>query len=58
MYLVTLMIYENTESCNSMKSVVQGDLRGNINIFGGNSLSHCEKKISHDHLCNSDCNYI
>jgi hypothetical protein len=44
MYLVTLMIYENTESCNSMKSVVQGDLRGNINIFGGNSLCHCKKK--------------
>ena len=48
MYLVILIIYENTESCNSMKSVVQGNLRGNINIFGGNSLSHCEKQSSYE----------
>jgi hypothetical protein len=33
MYLVTLIMYENTESCNSMKSVVQGDLRGKNQYF-------------------------
>jgi hypothetical protein len=33
---------------------IQSDSGGKVNIFGGHSISHCEKKSSHEHVSNSE----
>jgi hypothetical protein len=32
--------------------IIQGDLRGNVNILGGVRISHCEKISSYEHVSN------
>jgi hypothetical protein len=33
---------------------MQGDSGENVNILGGDSVSHCEKKGSYEHAFNSE----
>ena len=32
----------------------QGDSGGNVNVFGGDNISYCEKKSSYKHMSNSE----
>jgi hypothetical protein len=34
---------------------MQGDSRGKVNIFGGDSIGHCEGKNSYERGSNSEC---
>ena len=33
---------------------IQGNPRRNVNILGSGSIGHCGKKISHEHVFNSE----
>jgi hypothetical protein len=33
---------------------IQDDSKGKVNILGGDSVSHCEKKSLYEHVSNSD----
>jgi hypothetical protein len=35
-------------------SAIQGDSGEKVNIFGGGSIDHCERKSSYEHVSNSD----
>ena len=40
----------------ALRISVQGDSRGNVNNFGGDSIGHCEKKkkVTYKQVCNSE----
>jgi len=37
-----------------LRKKIQGVAGGKINIFGGDSISHCEKKSSYKYVSNSE----
>jgi hypothetical protein len=49
---ITSMIYSEFEYVTT--NVIQGDSGGKVNILGGNSIGHCEKKSSYEHVPNSE----
>jgi hypothetical protein len=44
----------NIQTAVHVKFLLQGDSGGKVNILGGDSIDHCEKKSLYGHVSNSE----
>jgi hypothetical protein len=59
--LVTVITYRIGQLVNtlhlataSLDRHIQGDIGGKVNILGDDTIGHCEKKSSYEHVSNSE----